>query len=253
MTIPPARFNRNYIYILVLIGSLLVLSWTYTIHMAASMDRASKASQLLFHNWSFYDYLMAASMWAIMMIGMMLPGVTPWVLTLSGIRQTLTRATIKSAAMFLTGYIIVWSLFSVIAAIVQGALHDRVLLDRSFAISDDLITGGILIAAGVYQWTPVKESCLKHCRTPLGFFMTSWKDGDMGTVYMGFTHGLFCVGCCWALMSLSFVAGIMNLLWMAGVTIYILIDHTLTGGNWPGRLLGFALVGWGVWHMLKDV
>ncbi|MEE2709674.1 MAG: DUF2182 domain-containing protein, partial [Gemmatimonadota bacterium] len=245
--------NRNLIYILILIGSLLVLSWTYTIHMAASMDRAPKVSQLLSHNWLFYDYLMAASMWAIMMIGMMLPGVTPWILTLSGIRKNLTWDTIKSAVMFLTGYILAWTLFSVIAAIIQGALHDRVLLDRSFAISDDLITGGLLVTAGVYQWTPIKESCLKHCRTPLGFFVTSWKDGDLGAVYMGFTHGLFCVGCCWALMSLSFVAGIMNLLWMAGVTVYILIDHTVTGGSWLGRLLGFSLVGWGLWYMLKDV
>ena len=123
------------------------------------------------------------------------------------------------------GYLAVWTAYTFLAAGLQWGLHTITLR------------------------TPAKNACLIHCRSPLGFFLTSWKEGRFGSFLMGFQHGLYCVGCCWALMALSFVAGLMNLLWMAAITIFVLIDHTTLVGYWFTRATGALLIGSGIWML----
>jgi predicted metal-binding membrane protein len=107
--------------------------------------------------------------------------------------------------------------------------------------------GGILVAAGVYQWLPLKNACLAHCRSPLHFLGTEWREGGLGAVVMGVRHGSFCVGCCWALMALLFTVGVMNLIWVAGLTIFVLVEKTTGAGEGIGHAAGVGLVAWGLW------
>ncbi len=110
-----------------------------------------------------------------------------------------------------------------------------------------ILGGALLVAAGVFQWTPLKHACLAHCRSPLGFIMSEWREGTGGALVMGLKHGAYCVGCCWFLMGLLFVAGVMNLLWVAIIAAFVLVEKVAPAGPWVGRAAGLLLVGWGVW------
>jgi predicted metal-binding membrane protein len=151
------------------------------------------------------------------------------------------------AGVFLSGYFATWTAFSAVAALIQQALHRSALLSPMMTATSSVFVSGILIAAGVYQWTPYKEACLRHCRTPLSFLLSDWREGSLGAFRMGIDHGLFCLGCCWLLMALPFAAGVMNLAWMAAITVFILIEKAAPGGPWFGRIGGAALVGVGTW------
>jgi len=113
--------------------------------------------------------------------------------------------------------------------------------------TSSLFAGGILFAAGVYQWTPYKDACLRHCRSPLSFLLSDWREGSLGAFRMGIDHGLFCLGCCWLLMALPFALGVMSLAWMAAITVFILVEKAAPGGQWLGKIGGAALAGAGVW------
>jgi|TARA_B100000315_G_scaffold205719_2_gene199614 predicted metal-binding membrane protein len=193
--------------------------------------------------WGAGQFATVASMWIVMMVAMMLPTVAPWVAALSTIGRRMGRG--LPAGEFVAGYLLVWSGFSVAAASVQWGLHEAGWLSAASSLGPQA-AGGLLIVAGVYQWTPAKQACLKHCRSPLGFFLTSWRSGRWGPARMGLRHGAFCVACCWALMALSFVAGVMNLIWMALVALFVLVDHAVARGPWLGRAAGAALAVWGV-------
>ena len=141
----------------------------------------------------------------------------------------------------------VCAVFAIIAAVAQWELHRLALLSPSMAAASPALAGGLLIAAGVYQWLPIKGACLSHCRSPFHFFSTGWREGVGGAVAMGVRHGTYCVGCCWLLMALLFVAGVMNLLWVSFLAGLVLLEKLLPRGDWIGRVAGLALVVWGVW------
>ena len=184
------------------------------------------------------------------MVGMMLPTAAPWVLTLAGLtRKEEQTGLLTATGGFLIGYLTVWTGFSLAASLLQWMLHDYGLLSPWIGRVSSQPGAVVLILAGIYQWLPIKYACLKHCRSPLSFFLTSWRDGRFGAARMGMQHGLFCVGCCWTLMALSFVVGVMNLLWMAGITIFVFVDHVLPMGKWLSKAAGVALVIWGGWEM----
>ena len=115
------------------------------------------------------------------------------------------------------------------------------------ASASPALSGGLLVAAGLYQWLPVKRVCLSHCRSPIGFFSAEWREGVRGALWMGMRHGRFCVGCCWLLMALLFVAGVMNVLWVVGIAGLVLVEKLVRGGVWVGRAVGVGMVAWGVW------
>lgn len=143
------------------------------------------------------------------------------------------------------GYLAVWTLYSVAATAAQWGLHTAALLFPGGA--SPYLAGGLLAAAGLFQLTPLKHACLHRCRTPLGFLMTEWRRGLKGAWVMGARHGRYCVGCCWALMVLMFVLGVMNLLWMAALAALCLVEKVAPAGDRVGRVAGVLFIGWGVW------
>jgi predicted metal-binding membrane protein len=144
------------------------------------------------------------------------------------------------------GYIIVWIAFSAFAALAQWALHERAILSMSMATTSKGLAGSILILAGAYQLTPFKSACLRQCRTPLGFIMTNWREGDRGALVMGLKHGLYCLGCCWALMLVLFVVGVMNLVWVAALAAFILIEKFGRGAALIARIGGVVTIAAGI-------
>ena len=144
--------------------------------------------------------------------------------------------------VFLAGYVLVWMGFSMLASLAQWGLHSLALLSPMMVSTSPILGGLILVAAGVLQWTPLKSTCLTHCRSPLGFLMTEWREGPRGALIMGLHHGGYCVGCCWSLMALLFVAGVMNLLWVATIAAFVLVEKVVPRGELVGRIAGGVLV-----------
>jgi predicted metal-binding membrane protein len=148
-------------------------------------------------------------------------------------------------ALFMSGYLSIWLVFAAAATTLQWALDRAGLLSETMAFGNIILAGSVLVAAGVYQWTPLKEACLRHCRSPLDFLLFHWRDSARGAVASGIRHGLFCLGCCWMLMALLFVGGIMNLVWIAGIALLVLIEKTLPWGRRVSQVIGVVLVAWG--------
>ena len=149
--------------------------------------------------------------------------------------------------IFVSGYLAVWMAFSLAAALAQWAFHSLALLSPQMASTSPWLAGILLIAAGIFQWTPLKNSCLRHCRTPLSFLLTDWREGQKGAFIMGLKHGAFCTGCCWILMSLLFVAGVMNIWWIGIITVFILLEKMAPKGSWIAKAAGIPILAWGVW------
>ena len=205
------------------------------------------------HAWSALDVLSLFLMWATMMVAMMLPSAAPMILLVATIhRRRRERASpAVPTVIFAAGYLVVWTGFSAAAALTQWGLHQTALLSPAMASTSPVFSGALLILAGAYQWLPIKSACLSRCRSPLGFLGSEWREGVAGTVVMGLRHGLFCLGCCWALMALLFVAGVMNPLWVAAIAGLVLLEKVTRLGPGVGRLAGLALVAWGAWMLVK--
>jgi predicted metal-binding membrane protein len=186
-------------------------------------------------------------MWWVMMIAMMLPSAAPFVLIHARIAQRARQPTTASA-VFLIGYLIVWLAFSIVAAGMQWALEASRLMDAAMMWSASRWLSAVLLAAaGVYQLTPAKRVCLSHCRSPVHYLSAHWRPGHWGALRMGLAHGAYCLGCCWLLMTLLFVGGAMNLLWIAGLSIIVLLEKLVPAGLWFGRALGLILIAAGAY------
>ena len=183
-------------------------------------------------------------MWAVMMVGMMLPSAAPAALLYGTlVRKHAERGNALPAVwVFVAGYLAAWTLFSAGAALLQAALAHAALLTPMMASASKPLTTGLLLAAGVYQLTPLKNACLSKCRDPLRFFLMRWRPGAWGAFRMGLEHGAYCVGCCWALMLVLFAVGVMNLLWVALVAAFIFVEKLLPAGRVTSRVAGIALV-----------
>ncbi|MBL8699872.1 MAG: DUF2182 domain-containing protein [Alphaproteobacteria bacterium] len=186
-------------------------------------------------------------MWWVMMIAMMLPSAVPTLLLFARInrKDRAAEAPLLPTALFGAGYLLAWGAFSVAATALQAGLDAARLLSPTMATSSRWLGVGILVAAGIWQLTPLKASCLRHCRTPLSFLMHNWRPGPAGAVLMGLGHGAYCIGCCWFLMSLLFFGGVMNLYWILGIATFVLLEKTVPQGHWLGRIAGVALIVWG--------
>jgi predicted metal-binding membrane protein len=187
-------------------------------------------------------------MWAVMMVAMMLPSAAPMILLVASLQRRRRERASPAAptAVFAAGYLLVWALFSAVAASTQWLLHQAALLSPAMASTSPILGGLLLITAGLYQWLPLKSACLSHCRSPIGFLGSEWREGSAGALVMGARHGLFCLGCCWALMTLLFVGGVMHLPWVAAIAGLVLVEKVVRGGPWIGRLAGLGLIGWGL-------
>jgi predicted metal-binding membrane protein len=194
-------------------------------------------------------------MWWIMMMAMMLPSAAPMILLFAVInrKQRDKGAPYVPTGIFAAGYLLVWGAFSLVAVSAQWGLERSGLLSSAMASTSVLLGAGLLIAAGVYQLTPLKHACLRHCRSPFAFITLHWRLGDLGALRMGIEHGAFCTGCCWFLMALLFYGGIMNLYWIVGLALYVLLEKTIPAGHWLGRIAGVLLIAWGGALMLVVV
>ena len=204
--------------------------------------------------WNAADFGLMYVMWAVMMVAMMAPSATPMLLMFATVnrRRKEREAPYVPTGIFLAGYVIVWAAFSLAATGGNWGLHQASLLSSMMGESTSGYLGGsLLVLAGVFQWSPLKYNCLKQCRTPMGFLMTSWREGPRGALRMGLEHGVYCLGCCWALMLLLFVLGIMNLVWIAALAAFVLAEKVAPKAEWVSRISGVLLLGWGIWTILN--
>jgi predicted metal-binding membrane protein len=199
-------------------------------------------------SWSIRDVFFAFVMWAVMMVAMMVPSVTPlFRLFASANTARAERSSTVNIMMFGLGYVTVWLGFSVLAALMQLALHEAALLSSAMSIPNPYLAATILIGAGAFQFTPLKRTCLTQCRSPLDFLMRYWRSGRSGAFLMGLRHGTFCLGCCWAVMLVLFVVGIMNLAWVAVLAVFILIEKVGPYGGRVGQIAGTIMIAFGGW------
>ena len=181
-------------------------------------------------------------MWWLMMLAMMLPSAAPAVLLYGRVRQIRgSDAEIGATPVFLAGYLATWFVFSLVAALAQ-----TLFTGPSMALDNRLLEAGVLVTAGAYQLTPLKSACLRECRAPAQFISQHWRPGWDGAVRLGVRHGLYCLGCCWTLMALLFVGGIMNLVWVVGLTLIVAAEKLAPRGELIGRIAGAALITWGL-------
>jgi predicted metal-binding membrane protein len=186
-------------------------------------------------------------MWWIMMVAMMLPSASPMILLFARFNRTQRDkgAPYVPTGVFALGYVLVWAAFSLVAVTAQWGLERSGLLSSMMASTSVTLGALLLIAAGLYQLTPLKYACLKHCRSPLFFISHHWRPGDWGALRMGLEHGAFCTGCCWFLMALLFYGGIMNLFWIIGLAVFVLLEKVAPAGHWVGWVMGAGLIAWG--------
>ena len=200
-------------------------------------------------SWSLKHWSIVLLMWWIMMIAMMTPGVSPVVLLYARVlrhSQPQGQLTTIPTAAFGCGYLVAWLAFSVLATTLQWGLEQNDWLSMKMITSNGWLSGLLLISVGVYQLTPLKQACLKHCRSPAEFISRYMKTGKRGAFRMGIEHGGYCVGCCWLLMALLFVGGVMNLLWIAILVLFVLSEKVLPRGPAVSQITGFILITWGL-------
>ena len=198
--------------------------------------------------WGGVEFSMTLLMWMVMMVGMMVPTAMPMTLIYMGVVRKAKEdgAVVAPTLVFVTGYVGVWALFSVLATTGQWALESAALLSPMMVSTSPLLGAGLLVLAGAYQLTPAKQACLAHCRSPVHFIAHHWRQGISGALRMGASHGLYCLGCCWALMLLLFVGGVMNLLWIAAIAFFVLLEKVLPYGRVPSWVAGMAMIVAGV-------
>lgn len=237
---------RDRIVILTSLGGVTLLAWGYLVVMAADMAMPMGGGMAMteLRPWTAGYFMMMLAMWIVMMVGMMLPSVAPMVLIYAGVARKAAQEgrPVASACGFAAGYLVIWVGFSVLATIAQWQL-DRFALLSPMLVSNSPVLGAILLVfAGVYQQLPIKNQCLKHCRGPIQFIAEHWKSGRAGAFRMGLEHGAFCLGCCWVLMLLLFVGGVMNLLWVTVITIFVLLEKVMPFGDAGGRIMGLLMI-----------
>jgi predicted metal-binding membrane protein len=245
------------------LAALCVLAWAYIVVGAGLGMSAWEMTELsLFPHrqggpmagatWSPSAWALIAVMWWTMMIAMMAPSAAPTILLFAQVhRSALGQGRMQDRfapiGAFVAGYLWVWLIFSAVATGLQWALESSALVSAMMMGSRSRwLSGGVLIAAGLYQLSPLKQACLSHCRAPASFLTRHWRPKASGAFRLGMLHGGYCVGCCWLLMALLFVGGVMNLVWIAALAVLVLVEKVLPAGRWAGRAAGVAVIVWGI-------
>jgi predicted metal-binding membrane protein len=241
-----AVLRRDRTIVLAGLAAMTLVAWAYLVSLVwgmRTMDMAPDVAMPQMQSWGAVEFLLLFVMWAIMMVAMMVPSVAPLLLMFARAnRQKGGSRVVGSAGILLLGYLLAWVGFSILATLAQWRLHRAALLSPMMVSTSSVLGGLLLVAAGVFQFTPLKRACLVRCRSPLSFLMSDWRDGQWGTFVMGLKHGAYCVGCCWMLMALLFVAGVMNLLWVVAIAVFILVEKAAPRGNLIGLIAGAALI-----------
>ncbi|WP_157017944.1 DUF2182 domain-containing protein [Mesorhizobium xinjiangense] len=262
-TVLETMLRRDRLIVAGALATLVIVSWAYLFWLAGSMDMEGMAGMAMpgmipgsvmapdVHAWSTTEFIFMVVMWVVMMIGMMTPSAAPMILLYArvGRQAALKGQPLAATGFFAGGYLMAWSLFSLFATIGQWGLEQALLLTPAMTSASNTLSGIILVAAGLYQWTPQKDACLANCQTPLYFIQRhgGFRRDALGSLQIGFKHGLYCVGCCWALMALLFVGGVMNMLWIAAIAIFVLAEKVLPPNRILSRIAGTALIAAGAW------
>ena len=267
--------RRDRLVVVIALIAVIVLSWVYVLAGAGmgmsafemtrmtqpvgvidstqpsvqgmSMGGTAVGGTMVTGAWTVGYAVVIFFMWWVMMFGMMLPSAAPLLLLFARMmrKEKDKGAPYVPTGVFALGYVIMWAAFSAIATGAQWGLEASGLLSGIMVGTSAVLGAGLLIAAGVWQLTPWKNACLRHCRSPIGFLSAHWRPGRTGAFKMGLVHGAFCLGCCWFLMALLFYGGVMNLYWIIGLALYILIEKLLPAGARIGQLTGVILIAWG--------
>ena len=244
-TSPSSGTVRAFPLTAAVIWTAALSGWLILLWGATNMD--SPLAQLMMPmtpSWSLANWLAVFAMWSVMMAAMMLPSATPMVLTFSALNRK--RGEDARSLLFVAGYLFLWTAFGAMAVTAQWALQSGGLLSPMIVSTSAWLTGILLLIAGVFQFTPFKHACLRACRSPFGFLMSEWQEGLLGAWRMGIRHGLYCLGCCWALMALLFVGGVMNILWIAALAALVAIEKLVPKGEQIARVLGVFIISAGV-------
>ncbi len=238
---------------MVVLAGLACVAGLAFVLMQRSGDRVMMASMSMPYSAAFALLLLA--MWWTMMMAMMLPSAAPAILTYAAMTRKFSAQGSRQApvAVFVAGYGMVWTLLSLAAVTLQIAARPLVPLSMMMAVTSGVVSGGLLIAAGIYQFTPLKQACLRHCQSPLMFFARNWRKGWGGAFRMGVSHGLYCLGCCWVLMGLLFYGGVMELSWIAGLAVYVALEKLVPVGHRLSWVTGAILIAWGLWTVAGAV
>ena len=240
---------------IVLSALLLVsgLAWGYVIWLA--MPGMPMMMAPAFAPWTKVHLLFLVAMWVVMMVGMMTPSAAPMALIYVQVarRSASLGQAFAPVAWFVAGYLLAWTLFSVLAALAQWSLEALALMTPMMASASRPFGALVLMVAGVYQWLPIKDACVSQCRAPLSFVQRhgGFQPRAAGSVRLGFMHGMYCIGCCWAFMLLLFVGGVMNLLWIAALMIFALLEKLIPGGRVISRLAGAGALASGAWMIAR--
>jgi predicted metal-binding membrane protein len=248
------------------LAAIVALAWGYVLWLAADMDMggmdmtgfrmipAGRGIMAPAHApWSAIEFAFVFAMWVVMMVAMMVPSAAPMILMYArvGRHGKAEGKPLAATGWFAAGYVLAWTGFSLAATLVQWAVERAALLDSRMTSASNVLGGIVLIAAGVYQWTPLKDVCLAQCQTPLQFLMRygGFRTDVPGCLLLGLRHGGYCAGCCWVLMALLFVGGVMNVLWIALLAVLILVEKLAPFGRWVARAAGVACVAAGAWML----
>jgi predicted metal-binding membrane protein len=222
--------------------------WLLLYWGATNMDSPAAQLTMPMSGWSAANWLGVFLMWAVMMAAMMLPTVTPMVSVFGNLNRS--RGEAGRTIVFVGGYLALWAAFGASATVAQWALQTGGLLSPMIVSMSPVLSALLLAIAGAFQFTPLKQACLRACRSPLGFLLTDWRDGLWGATWMGIRHGLYCLGCCWALMALLFVGGAMNLLWIAALTLLVAMEKLAPKGDVLAKALGALMIGAGAARLI---
>jgi predicted metal-binding membrane protein len=241
------------------LGGITVAAWIYVVMTARRMETESAGmtgpsmapmmdAMTGMRPWTATEFSLRLAMWAVMMVAMMVPTTAPMTLIYAAVarKAAAQHNPLAPTFVFVIGYIAMWTVFSLVATIAQYELDRAALLSPMMVTKSSLFGAALLIAAGIYQFTPLKNACLRNCRTPAHFLSRFWRTGNLGAFRMGLRLGAYCVGCCWILMGLLFVGGVMNLLWIAAISIFVLLEKTIPFGDVSGRFAGAGMIVAGV-------
>lgn len=263
-----ALLRRDRLIVASALGVITALAWAYVLWLAADMDmdgmnmsgfRMVPAGMGLMAPaaapWSVVEFAFVFVMWAVMMVGMMAPSVAPMILMYARVvRQGKVAGNpFATTGWFAAGYFLAWAGFCLAATLMQWVLERMAVLDARMASANITLGAVILISTGIYQWTPLKDVCLAQCQTPFRFLIShgGFRSNVSGCLRLGLLHGIYCVGCCWVLMALLFVVGVMNVLWIAALALLVLVEKVTPWGRWVGRIAGVVCVAAGVWMVVS--
>jgi predicted metal-binding membrane protein len=245
---------------------LTALAWSYVLWLSGGMDAggmdmagfrmvpAGMGLMIPAHTpWRVMEFVFVFAMWTVMMVGMMTPSAWPMILMYARVgRQTEPQgAPLAATVWFVVGYFLAWAAYSLLATLVQWALERAALLDSAMVSTSNVLGAVVFVAAGSYQWTRLKDVCLTQCQTPFAFMMRhgGFRRHAPGALMLGLRHGAYCIGCCWALMALLFVGGVMNVLWIVLLALLVLLEKVTPSGRLIASLAGIVLIATGAWFL----